>query len=337
MQPENCENHSYITKTYNIGDVMNSCKKYQTRLVLFFYNELEKEDQLEMKAHISACAFCQEQLKALEQLQKVKSKQVNNTVLKLTRLVLFYKLRKISNTVNHQKVNRDFPKRVVIQIGFAMVLILFGFFLGRSKSPEIIKPAFTCQDIITADRVISTENTIISPYLFNIEKIKYNPITGIIDLQFSTINEILLRGPLENPAIHQMVQRALMNEENFSAKLQAAKAVYLMAQTSQRIDNQLLLTMDQLLGYEQNIGIKRNILKALDAAEPTPEIQSLLIRTMLSDSSEALRIQAFKALTKGAQDQKLADQLLTKTKLDSNAYIRTKSLELLKDKKETLL
>jgi len=55
---------------------------------------------------------------------------------------------------------------------------------------------------------------------------------------------------------------------------------------------------------------------------------------MLHDSSEAVRIQAFKSLTEHEASGEL-EQYLNTTQSDSNMYIRLKSLDLLK-RKETL-
>ena len=58
---------------------------------------------------------------------------------------------------------------------------------------------------------------------------------------------------------------------------------------------------------------------------------------MLTDDNQAVRIQAFKSLAWALDKFAELEDILSTTKTDSNTYIRTKSLEILKHKEGTSL
>ncbi len=92
-----------------------------------------------------------------------------------------------------------------------------------------------------------------------------------------------------------------------------------------------------MLLHESTIGIKLAAVKTLQFASQSAQARQVLIQTMLGDKNKAVRIQAFKSLTRNAGLIEQLEPVLTRTQSDSNTYIRTKSLQFLKQGKDALL
>jgi len=91
----------------------------------------------------------------------------------------------------------------------------------------------------------------------------------------------------------------------------------------------LLSALEQQLYRETNLGVKLTLIKNCAVLPKTPKVQDILVNVMLYDSEESMRIQAFKALTDDSHPSAHVESFLVKMKSDSNAYIRTKSTEIL--------
>ncbi|MBN1480268.1 zf-HC2 domain-containing protein [candidate division KSB1 bacterium] len=312
---------------------MSTCRTIKEKLVLYCYDELSDTEQAELEAHLKVCSACQEELAALQKLQAdVKSFSVSNDILQPTRRALFYKLRNMSAKEQPSSPWWNIGK-LALQAGLAIVLVFFGFKLGKNQSQT--GSNFAIKDLLTASRTISVDDGSISPLLVGIDKITFSS-DGAVEISYNTLNKIHIQGYGNDPAIQHMLHYALLTDDPI-ARLRAVKALEKLASMNKKLDDSYFTILQRILNQETNIGVKLTVIDILGTVQPQPQVQDILVNAMLADDNQAVRLQAFKALLGGEYQIAALENVLTITKSDSNTYIRTKSLELLNKSKGTSL
>jgi hypothetical protein len=309
---------------------MKTCTELD--IVLYFYDELAEAERAELEAHLKVCSACREQLAALQKLSAASQFTISDEILLPARRALFAKLRNSSAAPIRQLSPWWSTARLALQTGLAILLIFFGFKLGQQRPTKTIP----INDLLTATRTISLKDGTISPHLISIDKISINPADGSVQISYNTMNDVRIEGGGNNPAVKQLLTYALSNRDDLSLRLRAVKALEQLASSTTTLDEIYMNALGEILADEENIGIKLSIIEIL-ARTSAAHSRDLLIRTMLADDSEAVRTHAFKSLTQSQNEFGTLDDVLTTTQTDSNAYIRTKSLQMLKSRKETAL
>lgn len=313
-----------------------SCRKSKN-LVLYFYDELAEDERLAMQAHLQACSFCRKEFAALEQVRSAMPEaKVREETVQLMRRALFFKLRSQRSGGKLPTVWSRFGKPA-FQAGLAAALVLFGFWLGDRRENFPGQAAASLTDLITADKAVAVQGNAVSPYLLGIDKITINPTDGTIEIDYNTLNKIAVRGDLDDPAVQTMLQNALLADETPSVRLRALKTLEQSAENRRTLDEVFVEPISRMLLHESTIGIKLAAVKTLQFASQSAQARQVLIQTMLGDKNKAVRIQAFKSLTRNAGLIEQLEPVLTRTQSDSNTYIRTKSLQFLKQGKDALL
>lgn len=313
---------------------MSVCR-YKNKVVLLVYDELSDTERAELDAHLKVCAACRQELAALRQFSSgVPSMSVDDDILKPTRRALFYKLRSAS-IESQRSQSISWGMKLALQAGLAIALIFFGFQLGHQKTNSS-QSAFAVQDLLTAQRTISVDDGTISPQLAGVDKITFNP-DGTIEISYNTFNKVHLEGRGDDPAVQQMLQYALLMDDDPIARRRAVKTVQQLVNTDVDLEPIYIEALGHILNDEENLGVKLNIIDILGHAASQPQAQELLIRLMLHENNEAVRIRAFRALVQDRRQFDNLESILSATKSDSNTFIRTKSLELLNQNKGTSL
>ncbi|MBN1561348.1 HEAT repeat domain-containing protein [candidate division KSB1 bacterium] len=307
---------------------MSTCSRHEKNIILLVYDELTEVDRSELEAHLAVCPACRQQLAILQTWRSAASRfSISDDILLPTRRALLYKLR--SETAPKRSASWWSITRPVLQAGLAILLIFFGFKLGQ------LRPTVAIDDLLTATRAIALDDGTISPYLIGIDKITIRPGEGSVQISYNTMNDVRIEGGSDDPAVKQLLTYAL-SDDDISLRLRAVKALEQLTSFSRPLDESYMNALGQILAEEENVGIKLSVIKIL-ATTSTAHSQDLLVRSMLQDEDEAVRIQAFKSLVHSRRELSVLDEVLLTAQTDSNAYIRTKSLQLLMNRKETSL
>ncbi len=309
---------------------MRSCP-HNNKLTLYVYDELTESERANLEAHLVVCSSCREDLVSLQQLKSVPRINVGENILQPTRRALFYKLRSKTSRDRQQPVWWRAGK-LVLQTGLALVLVFFGFKLGQQSAPA---PSFAIQDLLTASNTIAVKDGTISPYLMSVDKITIKP-DGTVEMSYNTVNKIHLQARADDPAVQDMLYNALMIDDDPIVRQRAVKTVQQLLDLKSDLHPEYVQAFEAILKEETNLGLKLAVIDILRTASAS-HARDVLVNTMLRDKNEAVRIQAFKALMNDNFQFSELDTILTTTKSDSNTYIRTKSLELLKQNKGTSL
>ncbi len=152
------------------------------------------------------------------------------------------------------------------QYAFALFLLVFGFLLGPSiltlKSSDHAQQSGS---LLTAKpRNPGSKQHHQSLLLPEVNRIRLNPETGQIDIHYNTIADIALIGSTENSNVHLLLQKALVESEDSSVRLNALEAVQLVALEENGLNQDLIAALERLLFQEDNPGIRLLVLKIFE-------------------------------------------------------------------------
>jgi hypothetical protein len=159
--------------------------------------------------------------------------------------------------------------------------------------------------------------------------VKLDPTSGSIEIFFNSSQDGQLRGNLQDPAVQYFLHQALQDQENPAVRLHAVKAVGLIAQKSNVLEPDLVTTLAYLLQTEQNQGIRLQILRVLKSIPLDANVKNILTRILFHDRDLALRIEAFRTLTRTPVQCEDDVTLLKAVQNDSNSYISHQATQLL--------
>lgn len=311
---------------------MKRHKDYRERLALYVYDELNDAERVELEAHLQACPECREELQQLRALrQAIPAKPLiepDEATLQSLRNMVSYKIR--SGKRRQGGFGNFFASFLqpapALRIGFAAVVFILGFFLGRQQlSPQPDNADTVLQDLLTANRQIQSGNSAVNPLLASVERINYDPQSGNIEIYYTTVNDIRLKGKADNAAVRQLLREAILEEQNPTVRLHAVKAAESIAESPVGLDQDVLQALIFLLEKEQNPGVRLKVLRALSAQMPDPQVKSALTKILLDDPNPALRIAALEGLLAHPLSRADIDILKTVARRDPNSFIQSRA------------
>lgn len=224
--------------------------------------------------------------------------------------------------------------RPAFQIGFAAAMLVLGVLLGRqfSSAPrELNQPVATdVLPLLLAQQPITNAQSIYSPRLANVHKIRFDQNTNQIEIEFSTVNDVAWRGAAEDPIARQVLAHAMREEEPLSLRLRAVRAVGEAASGNIAPDDALLDAVLQLLEQDDNAGVRIKAVQALKPSASVERVKQALIQALLQDQNAGVRIAALEALS-GARLTSAKVEALEAAANDSNDYISREAARLLQN------
>ncbi|KAA3658935.1 MAG: zf-HC2 domain-containing protein [Calditrichaeota bacterium] len=327
---------------------MKPCKFYQKIFPSAIYDELDDVESGELKAHLQICTSCREEYSRLQSfLGEIPARPIiepEEESLQLLRNLVSSKIKqKKTQTATGPGAFFTFlMPRPVFQFGFAAVLLILGFFIGKSSRVEQgLANGASFQMLIAAQDNFRTENVSVQPFILGINKIEFDPGTGKIVVNYNTINDVQMRASVDDQNIHSLLQQAVLENEDYSVRLQALKTARAIAhETPAAFDETYLQIFRQLLSSESDLGLRLQVLKILQALPWNDSLKSILRQVLQQNSEDALRIAAFRTITEREQTPDELNEVLVTAKYDTSEFIKHRAEKLLnelKDKETTLL
>jgi hypothetical protein len=322
---------------------MSACDKYKEKIFLYFYDELEKDEHSTMESHFQICPDCYRELQRLRLLdQEIPQKPVVNldeSHLQVLRNELSQKIRQREASIVEDKPGfflfSFITPKPLFQFGFAALLLAFGFLLGNKTSvSDLDQNQIDFKNLISANHQIQAANSEIDPFLAGVEKVKYNPKTGSVEIYYTTINDIQLNGDLNNPTVRQMLTHAMLEEENPTVRLHALKALQVFTDKKKSLTPELVGSVKSLLEKEDNLGVRLQALRLFNQIPLNDSVKNILTKVLLRDPEPAMRIQAFDRLTGENIEQDDIGGFLEIAQKDSNEYLKYRSKVMIDKNKE---
>ncbi len=308
---------------------MKNCKQFRSWTWLAVYDELPVEQNKLLEEHLKTCSECQLDFEEAMNAMKLMEHKIQLTPtefqLESSRAELHQRLLLVTQPRFHknwktklwQIVSLDFTPS--LRFATAVTLLVIGLFAGKAIfSPE--KPGFEFSQQQLSEALTSNVS--------NIESIEYNPATRQISIKMNTLNNVIIQGDVEKPEIQQLLAQTLVAEERPDIKLKTVRALG----KTRTLDVKTLSALSELIDKEENPGIRLKAVKLLTTIPITSTVKDILtqvlVRVLLNDSNSAIRIEAFKGLSK-IDNGSIAPLIFNAARNDSSEYIRTKAKQML--------
>jgi len=309
---------------------MKPCKYFQQLLASQAGAELSQEELALLQAHVQACESCR---RAQADLQRIQQAAADAPLFEPDEAMLAFLRQRLSASLRkkpHAKKRALGFTQPAFQAALALVVLAVGFGLGRYSAMKKYSESAIVLELLTARQPIRAAGSTIDPYLGDIDKVRYDAASGMVDLCYRTVNTINYRGDLGDPLVKQLLQHAMTAEGNPATRLYAVKTAQALAQREQILDTELLSSIEFLLKQEQNPGVRLMALRVLKSVPINEAIRNMLVRILLYDHNLALRIQAFESLTGEQPLDAELEPLLKSVQADSSTFIRYRANDLLK-------
>jgi len=308
---------------------MEKCHQFQQWIWLKAYNELPGDQQKILEEHIKDCPECQldyeDAMKTIKLFDHKVQLEPTDIQLENSRDELHQRLLLITQPGFQKKwlyklwqvISLDFAP--ALRFATVAAILLIGIFLGK---------IFFNQDTLKVASVQQPSPGLFESNIFNIESIQYDPTTRQVSITMNTINDVTIQGDLEKPEIQQVLAQTLINDERPDIRLKTVRAL----QNTRILDKKVVYALKEVVDKEENPGIRLKAVKLLASIPITPSIKEILanvlVRVFLNDSNSAIRIEAFKGLSK-IDNGSITPVIFNAAKNDSSEYIRSKANQIL--------
>ena len=315
---------------------MNAWERRRALLPLYDSEELTPQERAEVEEWLQHDPAAREELQALRNLQQ----RLQQAPVYQPKLSTLQRLRSdLLDSLQEEAPPQFSPwarlRQQLAELGFALAALLVGVFAGRQffARTEIVNTPAAAPDILPAllaQRPIATDRSVLAPHLANVHAIRIDAATGQIEVEFSTVNNVSLRGSTEDPMVRQVLAHAMRQEEQTGLRLRAIKAAGEMppAQTDAIADHGLTEALLQVLRQDANAGVRLKAVETLKKLPATAQVRDALMQTLLRDANPAVRMQAIDALSRHQSVEKIP-ALEAAAAGDSNGYVRLQAVRLL--------
>ncbi len=308
---------------------MEKCQQFRQWIWLAAYKELPVDQQKILEEHIKDCPECQldyeEARKTIKLFDQKVQVEPTDVQLETNRAELHQRLLLITQPGFQKKwlakvwqvISLDFAP--VFRFATAAAILIVGIFLGK---------IFFNQNSLKLATGQQLSPDVVKSNISNIESIHYDPITRKVSITMNTINDLTIQGDLEKPEIQLMLAQALMTDERPNVRLKTVRAL----QNMKMLDEKLVCALREVVDKEENPGIRLKAVKLLTSIPITSSVKEILtkvlVRVFLNDSNSAIRIEAFKGLSK-IDINSIAPVIFNAAKNDTSEYIRSKANQIL--------
>jgi len=316
---------------------MKNCNYIQTLLPLFDSDELTAIEKRQIDDHLTACARCRDELASIRaliaDLRRADAFEPNAAMLADLRRGLRRRLRQDSFRPRWPEKLGELlfgHFRPVVQLGFTAAMLLIGVIVGRQFFAPV-SPAEKIEVLsyLTPGKPVAIPNGYLAPSLAKVQMISIDPATREVQVQYSIVNDVQVRGNVENPLIRQALSYALYAEDQPSLRLRAVKAIgetYVSTPSGQ--DDEITEALVHALKNDSNAGVRLKAAQVLKQLPLNTLVKNTLIRVLMRDENSAVRIQAIEALGRSnlTQDEQAVFHTAAS---DTNEYVRLQAKRLL--------
>jgi hypothetical protein len=324
---------------------MKTCHYIRILLPLFDSEELTAVEKRQIDDHLAACNRCREELAAIRALH-ASLKQADTFA---PSAAMMAELRQgLRRRLRHESLRPGWQEKLasllfgnmrpVMQLGFTAALLLFGVVIGRQFFAPGSQPGkVDVLSYLTPGRPIAIPSGYLAPSLANVQTISIDPATKEVQVTYSIVNDVQLRGQVDNPLIRQALSYALYAEDQPNLRLRAVKAIGESYGSASAVQNdEITEALVHALANDPNAGVRLKAAQVLKQLPLNGLVKNTLIRALMRDENSAVRIEAIEALSRGnlSPDEQA---VFHSAASDSNAYVRLQARRLLGEKIEDTL
>jgi hypothetical protein len=313
-----------------------------------FYDELDENERTQIEEHMLTCTECaavHEELKRLTGLLK------SATPVVVTDALLYEARSKFRSALREEKDKSPLMGRLLDRAGdllfpqYKLVLgtaaaIAAGVFIGYGifHTPQNGERPAGSQ---AQDGTVKNAGDVLRPSMpeggeiTNVKFIDSDANKGEVEFTFDAVMPVHMKGSVDDPKIQQVLAHALLNGQNPGVRLRSVNAI--AEDRTGRLDDEIKNVLIAAVKSDENAGVRKQALVALEKFSSDPEIKHVLLDILLHDSNSAIRIAAINALASqknSLRDNDILTVLEGKMHSDENPYVRMRSRAVLQEIKQ---
>lgn len=306
-------------------------------LTLSLYGELDESQEFLLTEHLSACRDCRERLNQYKELHGLLDHHGENLSLDET---LLEARGRLSGSLARSRSNRwSFWRRPGASPGRTEPLPYPGsakplwLFPTLSAGTVMLLLGIVLGSLYSGQRPLQLEMAPESR-IANVRILGGGTPEEPLELVYDNVRPTRLRGTVEDPEIRRILSYAALNERNDGVRLQAVRK--LDEHFANSPDEEIKMTLLDSLQNDDNPGVRRRALLALEGLPVDSEIRQALLQVLRFDPNPGLRVAAINALEgaalEGLQiDEAFIETLRERLESDENKYVRRRSEAFLRE------
>lgn len=304
-------------------------KKFEETLILYSWNELEKDERNEFERHMLGCDSCRNEL---EELKKLHDLVTTNITEVLDENALFESRQELLAEIRNLNRKKFQFSRIweflttptsgsltfAYTLASAIILFAVGYFMFLKSADSM--------DQVTTD-LAKAESSIT-----NLEFINSDFDKGEVEITYDQITPVKIKGNLNDAEIQKVLAQSLIDNENPGVRLKTVTAI--LSEKNVSTSSVLKDALIKAMMYDNNPGVRKEAMNALCNLQFDDQIRDAIIHVLQSDKNSGLRIQAINCLDVKNELQKITDPntinvLKKKMEEDENSYIKLRAKTIL--------
>lgn len=309
------------------------------------FGEISSEDRRRLEAHLDSCHDCREEFESLQSTLDVVDRREREELpagyWASYRRQVERRLDSESSSSLKRRLRRWWQSLPILlpqtggqwalQGALAVLFVAVGLWLGQfsiddvgGEAAETVLPSegVPLSDLLLARSPVSLEQGQVDPTIGRISDISFDGGEGTVEVRYRTVNEVSVSGAPDDPAIHRLLQTALLDTDNPSSQLRALQTI---EQARLSPTNDLTEALTVLIRNEDNTSMQVRAVRALRSlhqkAPLTSNSRNLLVGLVLDDHPESLRVEALQTLMETSDSTDDVDYLYA-VRNDPNEYLR---------------
>ena len=337
MLPENTNNNEKTPP--------GPCPEFELRLILFAADELEREERVEVAAHVAQCLACAAALVHERRLlEAVASKGViepSADLLASCRDGLQDAIDEVAGAEQPSLLAR-WAEKLYPGSWFALhpalsavLFVLIGFSVG-GLAPRFLRPRPnpTVMNTVTNTPMVVPTSAQIDQVLpaADIAGITWTPTAENeaprVEMQLNSEQPMVVQGTVDSSDVKRVLLYVLRNNQQFSPDVRLDSVELLRTRSN---DPDVRQALCNAVHTDRNAAVRLKALEALNGAEPQDLVRKTLIDALLEDSNPGVRVEAINELRALAErgavepDARLLGVLRERMQKDPSRYIRLQS------------
>jgi hypothetical protein len=313
-------------------------KKFESLIVLDFYNEISPVEKSGLEKHLSTCFKCSEFQKNVGRTIPQR-RQIDDSHLDATLVDARNELhRSLLASRNIPEYRFSLPERRFAPVpAYAVAAIAFVMLaIGAATSYLYFNQQGKGTGSIIADLNSRNRNDVA---IDNIRFLSTDQKSGEVQFSFDFIRRYEMKGSLDDHDVQKVLAYALGNSDNAGIRLKTVGMLDAAASTKpdKGIENALIKAAET----DDNAGVRREALLSLKRMPFDDEIKGALLFVLQNDKNPGMRVLAINYLSEKEMDStsvgsktidpKVLNVLKEKSLSDQNQYVRLKAAGLLKE------
>ena len=295
-----------------------NCQLAREHILLLLYHELDFARRDGVEAHLNACGDCarlysteREFLRSLNQRATPPKDLMAKSHYDLMRSVHSSRIEQSTTVKCWKGFWRSLGlSRPIWQPTAVVTLLLLGFFVGRTSSPNVDSSPNSGHDTFGATAA-------------DIESVRLNADKTSVEIIIEQVKRRTIEGSLRDPNIQELLLSTALNYPNSGVRLDTIDALKNRVE-----DHKVKRVFQRAMIEDDNAGVRLKAFEALKPHRRDPEIRNAFLKVLMTDENPGMRVEAINVLTE-LPDRRLVEPLQKLVGRDTNRYIRLRSRRIL--------